>query len=79
MKTIELTDEIRQDEPVGYLVFRADKTIQEYDLYIDDIAAERAAENQREKKIELNEYNGSSEIVGDWDVYPLWAGIPENM
>lgn len=62
-KTIELTDEIRDEEPVGYLVFLKDQTINEYKLLVDEDEARRFAEIQGEEK-------------GTWPVYPLYATHP---
>ena len=60
--TIELTDEILQDEPLGYLVFAAggDK---DFGVFTDLVDAEHYAADQQEE----------SEADG-WPIYPLYAG-----
>jgi len=65
MKTIELTDEIRDEEPVGYLVFCHDQTVYEYKVFADDREAKTFAENQRD-----------SSDAGEWPIYPLYATHP---
>ena len=62
MKTIELTDDIRNEEPVGYLVFCNDQTVHEYKLFGSKDDADYFADGQR---LDAN--------VAEWSVYPLYA------
>lgn len=65
MKTIELTDEIRHEEPAGYLVFCHTQTVHEYKLFGDADSATTFAENER---VEAD--------AEQWPVYPLYASHP---
>ena len=65
MKTIELTDDIRDEEPVGYLVFCYDQTVHEYKLFGDESSAKTYAENQR-----------TDAGADEWLIYPLYASHP---
>ena len=60
-RTIELTDDIRQHEPMAWMVFLHDTTVYEYRIFGDHSDAERCAEDQGEE-------SGS-----DWLIYPLYA------
>ena len=72
MKNIELTDEIRDEEPVGYLVVRFNQTMQEYDVFRDENAAKHFARNQGEEDGEAEK-----SPPGEWPMYPLYASHPE--
>lgn len=62
MKTIELTDEVRDDEPVAYMVFCCNDIVHDYKVFTVEQEAKHFAEQQIE-------YSGDLE----WTVYPLWA------
>ncbi len=65
-ETVELTDDIAQDEPVAYLVFcHQSCPTCEYRVY----AAERAHENA--ELWQEGDFGGP-----DWPVYPLYASHP---
>ena len=72
MATIELTDEIRDEEPVGYLVFQHDKSVQECNIFLDDTEAKSCACRQAENKNDDKE-----RPPGEWPMYPLYASHPE--
>ena len=61
-KTIELADEIKQDEPLGYFVFSAGG-MWDYKVFADLVEAEDYATDQQE---EAN--------TDGWPIYPLFAG-----
>lgn len=62
-KTIELTDEICQKNPVAYFVFSHSDTMQEYKIFDCQMQAENYAADQQEE----------AETDG-WPIYPLYAG-----
>jgi hypothetical protein len=62
-RTIELTDDIRQDEPVGYFVFSHSDTMREYMIFPDLAEAENYAADQQEES-----------CSDGWPIYPLYAG-----
>ncbi len=66
MKTVELTDEVWQEEPVGWLVFSYDQDEFEYKLFCILEDAKEFAWLQIEESEEEN-----------WPIYPLWASKPE--
>ena len=72
MKNIELTDEIRDEEPVGYLVFRRNQIVHEYDVFTNEDAAKHFARNQGEEEGEAEK-----SPPGEWPIYPLYASRPE--
>ena len=72
MATIELTDEIRDEEPVAYLVFRYDQTIHDYEVFVTETSAKERARYQAEK-----ESVAKKSPPGEWPMYPLYASHPE--
>ena len=64
-RTIELTGDIEQKHPVGWLVF-GHKTDCDYYVFGDEAEASSFAADQRD--------NAESE---EWPMYPLFAGNPE--
>ena len=72
MATIELTDEIRDEEPVAYLVFRYDQTIHDYEVFVTSTSAKERARYQAEK-----ESVAKKSPPGEWPIYPLYASHPE--
>lgn len=61
-KTIELTDEIDQSEPLGYFVFSVHSTDDDFAVFACRVEAEHYAADQQEE----------AEADG-WPVYPLYA------
>jgi hypothetical protein len=59
--TIELTDDMHQDEPAAWMVFLYDTTMREYLVFVDKGDAERCASEQ------------ADEADRDWLIYPLYA------
>ena len=72
MATIELTDEIREEEPVGYLVVRFNQIVHEYDVFRDEDAAKHFARSQGEEDGEAEK-----STPREWPIYPLYASHPE--
>ncbi len=64
-KTIELTDDLRQEEPLAFLVYLHDTTVHEYKTFYSRVAAIDCATEQM---------NESQE---DWPIYPLYAAKGE--
>lgn len=60
-RTIELTDDMHQDEPAAWFVFLHDATMNEYKVFADHCDAVSCAEEQ------------GDESGKDWMVYPLYA------
>lgn len=62
---IELTDEVRADEPVAWMVFTIGDAIHEYRIFTD----KRSADAFSLRMAEVSE-------DGESQVYPLWAATP---
>jgi len=62
MKTIELTDDIRTEEPAAFLVFNYNTTISEYSVFQDEREANRFADEQMFQS-----------DCPEWMIYPLYA------
>ena len=66
---VKLSDDLRQDEPVGWLVFCFNQTIEEYRLFASERDAVDFAREQENAARDLGE-------MSDWRVYSLYAGTP---
>lgn len=71
MATVDLTDDIRQDEPVAYLVFCSPRhaATEEYRVYCHE---QEARDYARECEDDARDRGDPT----DWPVYPLYAGHP---
>ena len=69
-KSIELTDNIRQDKPVGYLVFCWQPCECDYKVFANLVDAQDMAQDN-----EVDHYEIEAESV-HWPIYPLYAAEP---
>lgn len=64
-RTVELSEFVQQDIPLGWLVFTPNGP-GDYRIFYDQIEAQTVAD-------EIADANDDEE---SWPVYPLWAGDP---
>lgn len=69
-KRIELAADIKQDEPLAWLVFMNSPYHMDYKVFADQCDARACADDQ------AAEYYDEHGIEKMWQIYPLYAGQP---
>lgn len=70
-RAIKITDDLRQERPLAYLVLMYETFVNEYQVFTDEQEARRCADWQEEKH-----QNDKGEWK-HWKVYPLYAFDPQ--